>query len=98
MSYICAWKRYNKSVSDLLAHQQKIKVPVEQNALLETVLEKINSHEELAVLWKVNNINAIDRLGYSDHGYTHFQIVANSALRIARILVKKGVVMSLVKD
>ncbi len=41
---------------------------------------------------------AIDRLGYTDHGVTHVKIVANSALKILRILMKNGVVPSIVKD
>lgn len=83
---------------DLLVHKQSIKVPTEQNELLAQVVEKINNHEELAVLWKVNNINAIDRLGYSDHGYTHFQIVANSALRIARLFHRANIEMSVMTN
>jgi metal-dependent HD superfamily phosphatase/phosphodiesterase len=75
-----------------------INVPVGKNVFLEKILDRVNKNRELNTLWKINNVNAISRLGYSDHGYTHFQIVANSALRISRILVKKGVVMSLVED
>ncbi len=41
---------------------------------------------------------AIDRMGYTDHGPTHVKIVANSALQILRVLVKKGVVPSIVKN
>jgi hypothetical protein len=41
---------------------------------------------------------AIDRMGYTDHGPTHVKIVANSALKMLRILVEKKVVPSLVKD
>ena len=41
---------------------------------------------------------AIDRMGYTDHGPTHVKIVANSALRLLRILVKHNIVPSIVKD
>jgi metal-dependent HD superfamily phosphatase/phosphodiesterase len=41
---------------------------------------------------------AIDRLSYTDHGPTHVKIVANSALKILRILVGKGVVPNVVED
>ena len=41
---------------------------------------------------------AIDRMGYTDHGPTHVKIVANSALKILRILVGKNVVPSIVKQ
>jgi len=40
---------------------------------------------------------AIDRMGYTDHGPTHVKIVANSALKLLRILVKKGITPSIVK-
>jgi metal-dependent HD superfamily phosphatase/phosphodiesterase len=36
-------------------------------------------------------------MGYTDHGPTHVKIVANSALQILRILVKKGVTPSIIK-
>ncbi|HSW87711.1 MAG TPA: hypothetical protein VLG12_00940, partial [Candidatus Saccharimonadales bacterium] len=78
--------------------QMTITVPVHKNKLLEQVVEKVNSHRELSTLWRMNNVVAIERLGYSDHGFTHFQIVANIALRIARMLVQNGVEMSIVKN
>lgn len=76
----------------------KINVDVEENKLLSQVLERVNSDYEIKTLWKVINVNATDRLGYSDHGPTHFQIVANYALKIARILKSRGVEMSIVRD
>ncbi len=77
---------------------QFIKVPIQKNALLEKAVSLVNSNEELQTLWKINNVNAIDRLGFSDHGYTHFQIVTNIALRIGRILHKNNVQMSITKN
>jgi metal-dependent HD superfamily phosphatase/phosphodiesterase len=75
-----------------------IHVPLNGNSLLEQVLDKVNSNTELITLWEILNVNAIERLGMSDHGSTHFQIVANISLRLARILVKNNVTMSIVKD
>jgi metal-dependent HD superfamily phosphatase/phosphodiesterase len=37
-------------------------------------------------------------MGYTDHGPTHIKIVANSALKLLRILIENGVVPSIVKD
>jgi metal-dependent HD superfamily phosphatase/phosphodiesterase len=37
-------------------------------------------------------------MGYSDHGPTHVKIVANSALKLLRILIDRKVVPSIVKD
>lgn len=75
-----------------------IRVPDGRNKLLQTVLSRVNASEEITTLWDVININAINRLGMSDHGPVHFQIVANIALRFFRILSKKGVEASVVKD
>jgi len=75
-----------------------IRVPADRNILITKVLEIINEDVEIKTLWRVNNINAIDRLGMTDHGAVHFQIVANIALRLARILDKNQVAMSITRD
>src|SRR3712207_1246845 len=75
-----------------------INIPVNDNTLLQKIVDRINNHKELKVLWKINNVNAVDRLGMSDHGYTHFQIVANIALRICRLLREASIEMSIVKN
>jgi metal-dependent HD superfamily phosphatase/phosphodiesterase len=75
-----------------------IRVPATHNSLLEKTQELINEDVEIKTLWRVNNINAIDRLGMTDHGAVHFQIVANIALRLARILDKNQVTMSITRN
>jgi metal-dependent HD superfamily phosphatase/phosphodiesterase len=75
-----------------------IRVPTHQNSLLVKTLALINEDIEIKTLWRVININAIDRLGMTDHGVVHFQIVANIALRLARILDKHKVVMSITRN
>jgi len=75
--------------------QIDIHVPIRENRLLEQALAAINQDNEIKTLWRVINVNAIDRLGMSDHGPVHFQIVANIALRLARILIKNKVEMSI---
>lgn len=77
---------------------KKITVPDNGNLLLKKVLHNINYNQEILALWKVINVNAIDRLGMTDHGRDHFQIVSNVSLKISRMLVKRGVIMSAVKD
>jgi metal-dependent HD superfamily phosphatase/phosphodiesterase len=76
----------------------KINVPSEHNELIQKVLKNINSNEEIKTLWMVINVNAIDRLKMTDHGHVHFQIVANISLKIARMLDKHGVELSIVED
>ena len=77
---------------------RKITIPANTKSLLHKVLTAVNDNEEIATLWQVINVNAIDRLGMSDHGSVHFQIVSNIALKLHRMLLKKGIVPSIVKD
>jgi metal-dependent HD superfamily phosphatase/phosphodiesterase len=78
--------------------QIDIRVPVRNNALLEKALAVINQDVEIKTLWRILNVNAIDRLGMTDHGPVHFQIVANIALRLARLLSKHQVEMAITRD
>jgi uncharacterized protein len=78
--------------------QMDIHVPTRDNHLLEKTLALINQDIEIKTLWRIINVNAIDRQGLTDHGPVHFQIVANIALRLTRMLLKNGVDMSICKD
>lgn len=93
-TYSIITTQVNKRTKELT----KITVPSKENLLLTKVLEKVNSNEEILTLWKVVNTNAINRLKYGDHGIVHFQIVANIALRMTRILTKNKIELSIVKD
>ena len=90
--------RQGSKIDEASISHIKIDIPVNGNVLLEKVLEEVNGNSELKTLWKVMNVNAIERLGYTDHGPTHFNVVANFALQISRILNKKSIKMSIVKD
>jgi len=76
----------------------EIRLPVKHNSALQTVVDRVNADEELYALWTVMNVNATQRLGMTDHGPVHFQIVANIALRMLRILVERGVQPNVVQD
>ncbi|MEN3016320.1 MAG: HD domain-containing protein [Candidatus Methanosuratincola petrocarbonis] len=73
-------------------------LPCGSNEKLRAIVQRIESDERLKAIWKCSNVMAIDRLGYTDHGVTHVKIVANSALKILRILMKNNAVPSIVKD
>lgn len=75
-----------------------INVPSEDNQLIQKALEAVNNNHEITTLWKVVNVNSIDRLGMTDHGPVHFQIVANIAVKFVRMLVKKGIKMSITEN
>jgi metal-dependent HD superfamily phosphatase/phosphodiesterase len=88
----------DKIISEGRTSAVKLKIDIKNNKLLGKIVDLINNNREVKTLWKIINVNATDRLGYSDHGPTHFQIVANYSLRILRLLDEKGVEMSIVKD
>jgi len=76
----------------------RVHVPTRHNTRLRQVLEAVQEDEELYALWYCQNVNAVTRLGMSDHGPVHIQIIANLALRILRILVGRGIKPSIVRD
>jgi len=72
-------------------------LPFRENKKLIHIINEVKKDVKLQTLWKCSNVMAIDRMGYTDHGPTHVKIVANSALRLLRILVERKVVPSIVK-
>lgn len=90
--------KQGSKIDEASTSQIRIAVPLESNKILTEVLSRVNNNRELKTLWRIMNVNAIERLGYTDHGPTHFNVVANYALQISRILNKHGVKMSIVKD
>lgn len=83
------WKTLSRNI---------LKVPCGKNEKLKTLMQKVSEDIRIQTFWRCANVMAIDRMGYSDHGPTHVKIVANSALKILRILMKRGVVPNVVKD
>ncbi len=77
---------------------ETIRLPVRHNPTLRSLLERVNADEDLHAIWRCQNINGVDRLGMSDHGPVHVQIVANIALRLLRLLVAHGVQPAVVSD
>ena len=75
-----------------------IRIPVRHNPRLQKIIDRINGDDELYSLWQVMNVNAVQRLGMSDHGPVHFQIVANIALKLLRLLVEHSVQPSVAAD
>ncbi len=75
-----------------------ITIPARHNTKLNTIMDRVNQDVELHQFWKCANINAVDRLGMSDHGEVHIRIVANIALKMLRLLLAAGVEPGVVKD
>jgi metal-dependent HD superfamily phosphatase/phosphodiesterase len=68
----------------------EFRVPTHDNEKLEKIVEGIRNHGRLNGIWTVANVNAVDRLGINDHGPVHSKIVANSALRMFRLIHGSG--------
>ena len=78
--------------------QARVSAPTRGNRKLEQLLAAVNDDPGVKALWYVSGVNATDRLGMSDHSWVHIQIVVNIALRMARLLFRRGVVPSVVAD
>ncbi len=78
--------------------EMRIRAPTRGNRRLERLLEAVNADEQLKALWHVSAVNATRRLGMSDHSWVHIQIVLNIALRLARLLFRRGVTPGVVDD
>ena len=76
----------------------KFNIPFEGNKKLEKLISRVGRDKVLNTLLRMSNINAIDRLGYNDHGPVHIKIIANLGLKIIRLFSKKRIVPSIVKN
>ena len=76
----------------------RINVPARHNPRLSRLVEQVNDDDETYALWVAANVNAMERLEISDHGPVHMQIVANSALRLLRLLVDAGIQPNVMRD
>ena len=78
--------------------EMRIRVPTRGNRKLDRLLEAVNEDDQVKAWWHVSATNATRRLRMSDHSWVHVQIVCNIALRLARLLFRRGVVPSVVAD
>jgi uncharacterized protein len=70
--------------------EMRIRVPVRGNRKLQELLDRANADDQLKAWWLVQQATA-ERLGMSDHSWVHVQIVLNVALRLFRLLERRGV-------
>lgn len=75
-----------------------INLPTRHNPKLQKLIEHINADVELFALWECANVNAVTRLGMSDHGPVHVRLIANIALRLLRLLTARDIVPNIVSD
>jgi len=76
----------------------RVRAPTRGNRRLESLLDAVNADEQVKAWWHVSAVNATRRLQMSDHSWVHVQIVVNIALRLARLLFRRGVVPSVTAD
>ncbi len=74
-----------------------IRAPTRGNRRLEALLDAANADDRLKAQWHMQQVFA-DRLGMSDHSWVHVQVVVNIALRLFRLLAKRGVEPAMVTD
>jgi metal-dependent HD superfamily phosphatase/phosphodiesterase len=74
-----------------------IRAPTRGNRKLEAFLEAANGDQRVRAWWHMQQVFA-DRLGMSDHSWVHVQIVVNVALRLFRLLERRGVQPAMVAD
>jgi uncharacterized protein len=87
-----------RTVTERLQRRVMLNVPSRHNPILRQFIEAINEDEELYALWLAANVNAIERMGMTDHGPVHVKIVMNIALKLYRLLVDGGVEPAIVTN
>jgi metal-dependent HD superfamily phosphatase/phosphodiesterase len=75
----------------------RVDAPTRGNRRLEKLFAAANADPQVRAWWHVQQVTA-DRLGMSDHSWVHIRVVVNMALRILRLLVRRGVVPNVVSD
>jgi metal-dependent HD superfamily phosphatase/phosphodiesterase len=77
--------------------EARVRAPTRGNRRLERLLTAVDADPQVKAWWYMAGVNA-RRLGMSDHSWVHIQIVTNIALRLARLLFRRGVVPAVVSD
>ncbi len=89
---------YGRTVAERFERRVQMNVPDRRNPKLRGFVERANTDDELYALWLAVNVNAIERLGMTDHGPVHVKIVMNIAVKLLRLLVDAGIEPSVVKN
>jgi hypothetical protein len=75
----------------------EVHVPTRGNRRLEALLDAANADDRVKAWWHMQQVVA-NRLDMSDHSWVHIQVVLNIALRLFRLLSKRGVEPAMVTD
>jgi metal-dependent HD superfamily phosphatase/phosphodiesterase len=82
---------FGRTVRERFERRVEMNVPDRHNPKLRTIIERVNADDDLYALWLASNVNAIERLGMTDHGPVHVKIVMNIAIKLYRLLTEGGV-------
>src|SRR5688572_24065541 len=86
------------SLDDRFERRIEMNVPDRHNPQLRAFIERVNADDDLYATWLAANVNAIERLGMTDHGPVHVKIVMNIGIRILRLLLDGGVQPSVITN
>lgn len=90
---------FGRGIPERLAHRVTLNVPGRgDNSRLREVIDRINADDELYAYWIAANVNAVERLGMTDHGPVHVKIVMNIADKLFRLLTDHGIEPGLVTN
>lgn len=92
------WSAMDTTVEGRFANRLRLNVPTRDNPVASALMERVNADDELYALWTAANVNAMERLGMTDHGPTHVKIVMNIAAKLLRMLVDYGVTPGVVRN
>jgi metal-dependent HD superfamily phosphatase/phosphodiesterase len=89
---------FGRTVEERFTNRLMLNIPTRGNAAVERLIERMNTDDELYALWLAANVNAVERLGMTDHGPVHVKIVMNIAIKLLRVLTEHGVQPGVVKN
>jgi len=73
-------------------------IPDRHSPKLRRCMELVNADDDLYGLWLAANVNAVERLGMTDHGPVHVKIVMNIAVRMIRLFQDAGIEPHVVRN
>jgi metal-dependent HD superfamily phosphatase/phosphodiesterase len=83
---------FGRTVGERMQSRVMLNVPGRgNNPKLERLIAAVNADDELYAYWLAANVNAVERLGMTDHGPVHVKIVMNIADKLFRLLTESGI-------
>ena len=89
---------FDRTVEGRFAQRVTFNVPGRGNAKLRALIARVNEDDDLYATWLAANVNAVERLGMTDHGPVHVKIVMNIADKLFRLLTDHGVEPGVVRN